>query len=56
MPESKRKPPRSKLEDALRDAVPHVQRQLHGSHEQDRLDAEAWLAMYDEVVKSVREY
>lgn len=51
----KKKPPRSKLEAALRDATPHVRRQRTGRHEQDRLDAEEWLAKYDDVVKSVRE-
>ncbi len=52
-----KKPPRSKLEAALRDAIQHVRRQkIAGRHEQDRLDAEEWLATYDEVVRSVREY
>lgn len=56
MPKPK-KPPRSKLEAALRDATQHVRRQLTaGKHEQDRLDAEQWLATHDEVVTSVREY
>jgi len=28
---------------ALREAWPHVHRQQHGSHDQDRADARAWL-------------
>lgn len=56
MPKPK-KPPRSKLEAALRDAIQHVRRQLTaGIHGQDRLDAEEWLTTYAEVVASVREY
>lgn len=56
MAKPKKKPPRSELEEALRDAVPHVRRQLTaGRHIQDCLDAEAWLAVYDEVVRSVRD-
>ena len=52
-----RKPPRSKLEAALRDAVPHVRRQrTAGLHEQDKLDADEWLAKYAEVVTAVRTY
>jgi len=56
MAKPKKKPPRSELEEALRDAVPHVRRQLTaGRHQQDRMDAEAWLSVYNEVVQSVRE-
>jgi len=34
---------RTEVVQALKEAVPHVHRQLHGRHEQDRTDAEEWV-------------
>ena len=38
-----------KLREALRQARVHVYRQLNGRHEQDRADAEAWLAQWGDL-------
>jgi hypothetical protein len=38
-----------KLRGALRQARVHVYRQLHGRHEQDRADAEVWLAQWGDL-------
>ena len=39
------------LEQAFVDAIPHVRRQLQGRHEQDRKDAEEWLATWDSLIR-----
>ena len=38
-----------KLREALRQARVHVYRQLNGRHEQDRADAESWLAQWGDL-------
>jgi hypothetical protein len=38
-----------KLREALRQARVHVYRQFQGRHEQDRADAEAWLAQWGDL-------
>ena len=38
-----------KLREALRQARVHVYRQLQGRHEQDRAEAEAWLAQWGDL-------
>jgi len=41
--------------DALISAAPHVYRQQHhGKHEQDRKDAEEWIAAYSDVVAALK--
>jgi hypothetical protein len=37
------------MREALRQARVHVYRQLQGRHEQDRADAEAWLAQWGDL-------
>lgn len=44
-----------RLVEALRKAVPHVQRQVFaGKHEQDRADAKAWLDEFKDVVAELQ--
>jgi hypothetical protein len=40
-------------EAALRQARPHVVRQLHGRHEQDRADAKEWLAHWSPLIEEL---
>jgi len=40
----------ARTEAALREAEPHVYRQLQGRHEQDRIDAAAWLKKWGDKV------
>jgi len=41
-------------ETALLEALPHVRRQLHGKHEQDRLDADQWLQKWEPLIRGLR--
>ena len=44
----------SRLVEALLEALPHVRRQQHGRHEQDRADAEEWLAKWEPLIRELR--
>jgi hypothetical protein len=45
---------RARLEAALRQALPHVLRQMDGGrHEQDRADAKAWVSEYADVLDAL---
>lgn len=46
--------PRSRLLKALAEAVPHVIREEHGRHEQDRADSQKWQADYADIIRLVR--
>jgi hypothetical protein len=49
------KPSEERMNDALRKAIAHVQRQVFaGKHEQDRIDAAQWLDEYDDIVVLLR--
>ena len=42
---------------ALKSAEAHVHRQQgHGKHEQDRIDAKAWVVKYGEFMRGLRRY
>jgi hypothetical protein len=43
------------LERALAGALPHVYRQLAGRHDQDKIDAKAWIDTYGGVAREARE-
>lgn len=46
--------PRARLLRALAEAVPHVRREEHGRHEQDRADSLKWQVDYADIIRLVR--
>jgi hypothetical protein len=42
------------LEKAFVEAISHVRRQVHGKHEQDRLDAHEWLEKWGSLIQELR--
>jgi hypothetical protein len=45
----------SRMREALYKAIAHVQRQIYaGKHEQDRKDAQTWLAEYADLVEEIQ--